>query len=93
MAPLNGKVALFGGASITDDLSDTWTWDGTTWTQLSVTGPSARTSPVMAPLKGKLVLFGGLSSNALSDTWSWDGTTWAQLSVTGPSARYFGAER
>ena len=29
----NGSVVLFGGQSRTRSLDDTWTWDGTAWTQ------------------------------------------------------------
>ena len=43
--PSTGHVVLFGGAPIS---ADTWTWDGTTWSPLSVVGPAARSSPVMA---------------------------------------------
>ncbi len=94
MAPLGGKLVLFGGVGgANTDLGDTWTFDGTTWNELSVTGPSARTYSVMQPLDGKLVMFGGLvqgtggHNSPLSDTWTWDGSAWTQLNVTGPSAR------
>jgi hypothetical protein len=54
MTSINGKVVLFGGVgvepnSLTDvDLSDTWEWDGTAWTQRMVMGPSAREFASMA---------------------------------------------
>jgi hypothetical protein len=44
MATMNGTVVLCGGAG-TGDLGglsafdDTWTWDGTRWSQQNVTGP------------------------------------------------------
>ncbi len=38
-----GQVVLFGGYRSAHDFGDTWTWDGTDWTQLSpVHSPSAR---------------------------------------------------
>jgi N-acetylneuraminic acid mutarotase len=96
MQPLGGKLVLFGGLAQGDGghnypLSDTWTWDGTAWAQVSVAGPSARSVSVMTPLDGKLLLFGGedVDGNPLSDTWTWDGTAWAQISVTGPPGRYW----
>jgi hypothetical protein len=46
---------LFGGAGAIPNgpgfLGDTWTWDGTSWTQVATTGntPSARYGYVLAP--------------------------------------------
>src|SRR5262245_66106604 len=53
------------------------------WTQVPVTGPSAR-APAMAydSQRGRTVLFGGLTlfrAPPLGDTWEWDGSTWVQL--------------
>jgi Kelch motif len=77
MAPLNGKVVVFGGLTSTGTQSDTWEWDGTSWTQRTVTGPSPRQGSVMANLLNKVVLFGGKNGAAyLGDTWEWDGTSW-----------------
>src|SRR5260370_28490771 len=74
---MHRKTVLFGGSSAY--LSDTWQYDGTSWTQLQVTGPSGR---YLAPMvydsaRGVSVLFGGYNFNGiLSDTWEWDGSTW-----------------
>ncbi len=97
MAPFQGQsenqLVLFGGYWYGyEDLEDTWAWNGSTWEQLGVVGPSARDSAVMAPLGGKLVLFGGaqLESDAseLADTWLFDGAAWAEVATTtSPSAR------
>ena len=58
-----GQLVLFGGTSSNGTvLNDTWTYNGTTWTQLSpLTSPSARSDFSMAydPAMGQLVLFGG----------------------------------
>jgi galactose oxidase-like protein len=102
MAPLNGALVLFGGQSFgptgtpgpDSALSDTWTFDGTSWTQLQVTGPSARVGAVMAPLNGALVLFGGYELDGSSvnddsgDTWIWDGEAWNDLDIGGPVERW-----
>ena len=89
--PATGNMVLFGGAGSGGDLSDTWTWDGTTWTQQSpATRPAAREEATMAfdPATGNMVLFGGLGGGYLSDTWTWDGTDWTQQSpATSPPAR------
>jgi hypothetical protein len=94
--PAAGDMVLFGGDGSTGvALSDTWIFNGTTWTQLSsATSPPARYQPSMAydPATGNVVLFGGGGSGGsgyLGDTWIFNGTTWTQLSpATSPSARY-----
>ncbi len=50
MAPVHDQLVLFGGLNDgnSNTLGDTWTFDGTTWTQLSVAGPSGRSDAVMA---------------------------------------------
>lgn len=93
MAPLGGKLVLFGG----DDPGsgahgDTWTWDGATWTNMhtdvSGSSPAPRSGAVMGALGGQLVLFGGEDYGALyGDTWTWNGTAWALVQVAGPPAR------
>jgi hypothetical protein len=91
MAPLGEQIVLFGGTGASGLLSDTWSWDGTAWTEVPTTGPSPRAYAPMAPIGGLLVLFGGIGgSGALSDTWTWqagNGSFWRQIVGTGPSAR------
>jgi hypothetical protein len=69
-------VVLFGGQSGApfgvDPLGDTWEWDGTHWSPLPVSGPSARTFVKMVydQRRRKLVLFGGHDGTQfLNDTW------------------------
>jgi acetyl esterase/lipase len=92
--PASGTVVMFGGASAGTPLGDTWTWNGSTWSQQPAVGPSPRAGAAMAfdASSGHVVLFGGHDSTtkALGDTWSWDGTAkaWTQLNVTSsPPAR------
>jgi N-acetylneuraminic acid mutarotase len=85
---------LFGG-SASQYLSDTWVWDGSSWTQSSVSGPSPRYRHSMAGLGGKVVLFGGVWTSPNvgskpqypSETWLWDGAAWNQAGATGPGGR------
>jgi hypothetical protein len=83
--PATGQLLLFGGSSNSGSFNDTWTWNGSTWTQTSDTGssgctnacpqgPSARSGPSVAfdPATGQLILFGGTGSSNLNDTWDWD---------------------
>jgi hypothetical protein len=91
----HGRVLLFGGIVNVNGkenyFGDTWSWDGTTWTQLNpATSPSARQLPDMAydPTGQQVVLFGGHNGGALGDTWTWNGTNWTQnVAAVSPSAR------
>jgi hypothetical protein len=97
----SGQELLFGGESNGTGfpfLNDTWTWNGTTWTQLSpATSPPLTGQAVMAydANSGQELLFGGVNSggtNVLGDTWTWDGTTWTQQTpVTSPEVRFSAA--
>lgn len=87
------RVVLFGGTGIgsNEPLGDTWTWDGTTWTQVSSgiptgTAPCARTDHAMVydSARQEVVLFGGQSTNGppcsqvwFRDTWAWKNNTWS----------------
>jgi trimeric autotransporter adhesin len=86
----NGAV-LFGGFDGTSYLADTWTWDGTTWTQQTpATSPPARAGATMEYYDGQVVLFGGYNgSTYFNDTWTWNGTTWTQDTGTNPPARAY----
>jgi hypothetical protein len=80
-----GTVVLFGGFTLPThaDSNDTWTFDGTRWTQLSVSNaPPARSFAAMATLGNEVVLFGGAAIGFLNDTWMFDGTSWTQVSVS-----------
>ena len=84
-----GNIVLFGGCSNNSDtctyLNDTWTWDGTTWTQqFPAQSPSPRVANMAYDAATKnVVLFGGTDSYSgglLGDTWIWNGVakTWTQ---------------
>ena len=89
--PAIGKTVLFGGYDGDSELADTWTWSGSTWSQLSpTTSPPARESASMAydPATGNMVLYGGFGGDYLSDTWTFDGSNWTQqFPDGGPAAR------
>jgi hypothetical protein len=90
-------TVLFGGVSFADGalLHDTWTWDGTTWTQRT----SATAPPCFGPMtydanRQRIVFFsaycnGGTYSN---ETWEWDGAAWARKTppVSPPGATGYG---
>lgn len=85
-----GTVVLFGGNNLLSggSLGDTWTWDGTTWTQrLVLPAPAPRSGAVFEPdATGGLLLYGG-NLNFLAegeDSWSWNGAGWAPRDVSAP---------
>jgi hypothetical protein len=86
---------LFGGYEFTGDAGDTWTWNGTDWTeQTPATSPPTRDLAYIAydAATGTVVLFGGAGHGLLGDTWAWNGTTWTkQTPATSPSPRAEGA--
>ena len=60
--------------------TDTWKWDGASWTLLPVAGPVGRDGHGMAydSDRARGVLFGGAVGGFANDTWEWDGSTWTQ---------------
>jgi hypothetical protein len=83
------RALLFGGTGDYGNKPDTWSWDGAQWTQLKVTAPPVRGSPLLAPLGGNLVLFGlGSASGGLNPyTATWAGTWWSSVTVPQPTPR------
>jgi hypothetical protein len=103
---INQVVVLHGGqadtaGSVSVQRGDTWTFNGTSWTQVSVDDPTGQSAPSpragarmeYAPALGGLILFGGLTNQGAvspyaNDTWKWNGTAWAQLHpTTSPDGR------
>jgi cysteine-rich repeat protein len=98
--PRRNRMVVFGGLTDIDtdtgggtSRSDTWEWDGATWTRVQndVAQPAPRRGHAMAydPTRQTILLFGGRNQAGvnLSDFWEWDGTTWTQIAATGPSGR------
>jgi len=91
-------AVLFGGRSPTGfPLSDTWRWDGASWTQVTGAAPPARYSPVFAydARRGKTVIASGTAPDPTScgatslglscpDVWEFDGAAWRQRRVADP---------
>jgi len=81
------QLLLFGGAGPTGTdgggvgiltLSDTWTWSGSTWSELKPKDHPAGRAATSVAFDGstdQLFLFGGASSKLgtdFSDTWLWE---------------------
>jgi hypothetical protein len=95
----SGQLVLFGGlGDHYGELDDTWTWNGSEWTQVDdaddpgctttctsgTSSPVGSVTPVMAydQASDQLVLFGGDDYSGNS-TWVWSGTTWTQVDDAG----------
>ncbi len=102
--PITGYVVLFGGInnltlSPNTTYDDTWVFANGNWTQLHISGPSARLGEYMAydPADHYILLFGGgpyLTLNGslyYDDTWEFQNGTWTKLDLSfHPSARGLG---
>lgn len=78
------NITLFGGFNGTV-LSDTWTWDGSNWTQIhTVTNPAARAGHAMTydHANDKIVMYGGIdvTNTTLAETWTWNTLNWTNQS-------------
>ena len=90
-----GVTVLFGGRTSSGLASDTWLWDGRTWTQASpATSPPPRQQHALAydAARQQILLYGGSSGisgsgSPLKDTWAWDGTTWTEVLGTPQPSR------
>lgn len=95
-----GVSVLFGGQHWVTGTpivrQDTWTFDGTQWTQrFPATFPAVRCGHAMAydSARARVVLFGGTSvgwtpspppSAFHGDTWEWDGSNWFERVSSSP---------
>jgi cysteine-rich repeat protein len=82
--PVHRLVIMFGGGVGTGD--DMWSWDGTDWTEVSVTGtkPPGRQGASFGwlPSRQRMILVGGQTIGGGSQaTWEWDGSKWTWLAV------------
>lgn len=90
--PARRVTLLFGGWGGDQALGETWTWNGSTWSQrLPPVSPSARYGCGAAydPSTRRILLFGGVTERGeVNELWAWDGATWEQLPQTnGPAPR------
>ncbi len=86
------RLVMFGGLAEGLFFSDTWEFDGQSWSQAFVDGPSLRTAIAAAydSSRGVTVLYGGFRPlKGLGDTWEYDGKAWKLASTSGPGARSF----
>lgn len=98
------EVALFNTGnypSFSSYLNETWTWNGTDWTNTAATlfdaaGPLPGRSQQITTYDGyNVVLFGGqggASGQVFNDTWTWNGTAWTKRAPVNPPFGRYGAK-
>lgn len=86
--PSHKVVVLYGGSVAAQaeggSGSDTWTWNGSDWTQVSPSNeaPGPRRGSVMVTAGNRVLLFGGArfaNDGYAGDTWTWDGQAWSRV--------------
>lgn len=86
------KTVFFGGFDIDQNYKDdTWTWDGTNWTEVRRDRPPNRGMHAMwyDPLQKRTILYGGVGREDVeehvkrfSDMWAFNGNGWTKIPVT-----------
>ncbi|MGH9456152.1 MAG: Kelch repeat-containing protein [Thermoanaerobaculia bacterium] len=95
------KTVLYGGWDGANYVRETWTWNGTRWTEVEADTqdtPAFRALPIMFydPDLGKIVVYGGIGRLErtgtlvrFGDTFTFDGSRWSELtSASSPPPRY-----
>jgi hypothetical protein len=81
------RAVLFGGVGAAGGLGDTWEFDGSAWSQRSLTGPPAGEAALAWDAqRARIVLVAGDGANAANATWEWDGASWSPQ-PGGPAGR------
>ncbi|MBY0262254.1 MAG: hypothetical protein K2Q20_07905, partial [Phycisphaerales bacterium] len=85
------RTLMFGGANVVNgQVGALWSFNGSTWSFLTSTGPTGREFATLAydTSRSRAVFFGGSSAAGNEgDTWIFASGAWSQLSGNGPSAR------
>lgn len=90
---IKDRLLVFGGKNEAGQLlNDLWSWNGSVWSQLEVSGPAPRQSHGFAfnSNTGEIFLFGGSNAEkqSLSDTWIYKDERWKEMhSSSVPPAR------
>jgi len=90
---VRSEIVVFGGGNwsgttLNTEYGDTWTFNGTDWTQEATTGPHARVNPhtTFDGRTNRVILFGGSDPAGTGayyqDTWSWTGSAWAAMATS-----------
>ena len=78
--PVSGAIVLTGFVPPGDEVVETWTWDGTTWTNRGdlPTGNQLVVGMAAIPALEQLLLVTAPNSAQLTtdETWTWEGSSW-----------------
>ncbi len=83
--PVHNRVLLYGGFELDNGrwLTDTWAWDGSTWTELQPAHhPPAGWGNYMATAGGRIVdytIADYYTPAEHAETWTWTGEDWQQV--------------
>lgn len=91
---VDNALLMHGGSDANGvPLTDTWTWNGSTWRHLTPpTSPPPRLFGAFASdPAGGVLLYGGFAGSARADHWRWNGTTWQQVAAAAAPGAVFGA--
>ncbi len=90
--PVNSRVLMYGGhpGGFGSPANTTWSWDGSTWTQVTTTANAHRQHQggmVWDTNRGVALLYGGANTSffggpSVDQTWEFNGTTWTRLFPT-----------
>jgi hypothetical protein len=87
-----GEIVINDGIqSMSVVFAETWTWDGSQWTQHPGASNAGREAAAMVydEARANSVLFGGAIEMRLNgDTWTWDGVEWTLAASEGPTPRF-----
>lgn len=82
----SGQFIAFGGSGVVGEgfagLDDTWSWTGTTWTQLqpASTPPSDACSMTYDAARGVIMMSdAGYDTGGTTQMWTWNGTAWNRI--------------
>jgi hypothetical protein len=86
-----GEIILHGGYYFTNK-SDTWRWNGSTWSLASTSGPARYVFGMTYDSgRSQLVLHGGTTCCGeveYTQTYVWNGSAWSQCAMQGPARGY-----
>lgn len=84
MARIDDQLVLHGGRADNGLRADTWTWNGSTWSQVAegAETPAARTDASMFSIGDAAYVFGGsIAGGAVSETWRYRAGGWSSIAT------------
>jgi hypothetical protein len=77
---ISQRVVLHGGGMDAKASSETWTFDGGTWTRVSTAGPPRRFARLSFDSTAKgMLLYGGFDREPSNELWRYDASGWHKM--------------